>query len=233
MKNNSITWHGHSAFSIKHNGITLFIDPFLTGNPSCSINSIDELEAVDYVLLTHAHADHLGDAEAIAKKFQSNVIGIYEVCMWLGSKGVENVTPMNVGGGVDLGPFSIQMVQAFHSNSIETEPGTFIPAGDPAGLIITFDGLSIYHMGDTALFSDMKLIQEFYQPDLGLIPIGDRFTMGPKEAAYACNHFFNFKKVIPIHYDTFPLLTGKPETFKELVDKSEVVILESGESIAI
>lgn len=227
MPNVAITWLGHSTFHIKlASGEVILIDPWLEGNPSHPKGfSIDR---VDLLLITHGHFDHSGDAVALAKRFTPATISIFEVSSWLGSKGVENLSPMNKGGTqtVDVaGGIKVTMTHAQHSSSIE-DNGKVIYAGEPAGFVVGLpDGRRFYHAGDTCVFSDMELIHELYQPELAMLPIGDHFTMGPREAALACK-FLKPKTVIPMHYGTFPLLTGTPDTLKELLaDMPEVEIV--------
>ncbi|HET8967445.1 MAG TPA: metal-dependent hydrolase [Candidatus Acidoferrum sp.] len=215
LKGNRITYFGHSAFSLTTpSGQVALIDPWIMTNPRCP-ESLKKLSRVDAIFLTHAHSDHIGDALAIAKQFRPKLVAIFETCLWLADKGFnQEILPMSKGGTQQVGDFSVTMTHAMHSNSIE-ENGNRIYAGEPAGLVVRMPGgATIYHAGDTALFGDMKLIAELYQPQVAMLPIGDLFTMGPREAAYAIR-YLNVKHVIPMHYATFPVLTGTPEKLQE------------------
>lgn len=227
-----LTWIAHATFLIKTaSGQTILIDPWLKDNPACPAE-FKELKAVDTMLITHGHFDHTGDAVAVAQKHKPKVIGIIEICAWLQTKGVENTLQMNKGGTQAVGDVRVTMVNAVHSSSL-VEEGQIIYTGDPCGYVITFaNGLKIYHAGDTCVFGDMKLIQELYQPDIALLPIGDHFTMGPKEAAYACR-LLQPKAVVPMHWGTFPQLTGTPAEFKRQVSglNVEVVEMKPGQTI--
>ena len=211
----SITWLGHSTFHIKvADGPAILIDPWLKGNPS--FPSGYEAAPVDLVLITHGHSDHLdlGDLQSVVEKFEPEIVCNFEIATWLGSKGIPNALGMNKGGCHHTKGVRISMTQAQHSSSI-IEDGNIIYAGEPAGLVVRQpDGRAFYHAGDTNVFSDMQLIRRLYEPELALLPIGDLFTMGPKEAALACE-FLQPKLVIPIHYKTFPLLTGTAEKLRE------------------
>lgn len=214
-RGNRITYFGHSTFSLTTpSGQVALIDPWIMTNPSCP-DALKKLSRVDAIFLTHAHTDHMGDLLAIAKQFRPKLVAIFETCLWLGGKGFDkDILPMSKGGTQQIGDFSVTMTHAFHSNSIE-DNGERIYAGEPAGLVVKMPGgATIYHAGDTALFGDMKLIGELYQPQLAMLPIGDLYTMGPREAAYAIR-FLGVKHVIPMHYATFPVLTGTPEMLRE------------------
>ena len=212
-----VTWLGHSAVKLVGSK-TVYIDPFLTGNPKAS-TSPEEIDAADIVIVTHHHGDHTGDSFAICKKTGATLVGIHEVAVDAGNEGI-TVEGMNIGGTVEVEGVKIHMVTALHSAE----------KGDPAGVVIEMDGTTIYHAGDTGLTYDMKLIAEFFQPDLSFIPIGDRYTMGPASAAKAVE-FTSTKRAIPIHYGTFPLVESDPEEFKQKVSGlAEVIILNPGES---
>ena len=234
MKGNKLTYFGHSAFSLTTpSGQVAFIDPWVMTNPMCP-DELKKVSRLDVVFLSHAHSDHLGDLLALAKKFKPQIVAIYETCLWIQSKGFEDVTrPMGKGGTQKVGEFEVTLTHAFHSNSIDDD-GKVVYAGEPAGLIIRLPGgLTVYHAGDTSVFSDMKLIGELYKPDLALLPIGDHFTMGPREAAQALR-LLGVKHVVPMHYATFPVLTGRPEHLKQHakdIGGLEIHALKPGETL--
>jgi L-ascorbate metabolism protein UlaG (beta-lactamase superfamily) len=229
----SIKYLGHSTFLFTTPaGRKLLIDPWVQGNPACPEKD-KNLSGVDTMLITHGHADHMQDAVGIALKFKPKVACIYEIALYLGSKGVEDVVGMNKGGSARLNDIKATMVNAHHSSSIIREDGKIIYAGEPAGFVVEFEnGFKIYHAGDTCVFGDMKLIADLYQPDLLLLPIGDLYTMDPREAAYACR-LMNAKQVIPMHYGTFPPLTGTPEELRRLTADlgTEVLAMKPGETL--
>jgi L-ascorbate metabolism protein UlaG (beta-lactamase superfamily) len=237
MKLNGIklTWLGHSAFHIETpGGKHLLIDPFLTHNPKTPANK-KSFAKIDVILCTHGHSDHIADAADLAKKHNPTVVGIYELCIWLQKKGAQQIAPMNKGGTQAVGDIKVSMVHANHSNGVEDD-NQLVYGGEPAGFVITFEnGLRIYHAGDTNVFGDMAIIRDIYRPDLAILPIGDRFTMGPKEAAYACR-LLAPKAVIPMHWGTFPMLTGTPAEFgqeiKSLGLNVELIAMEPGETIS-
>ena len=214
LKGNKITYFGHSTFSLATaSGQTALIDPWVMTNPMCP-ESLKKVSRLDVVFLSHAHADHLGDLLALAKQHQPQIVSIFETGIWLVSKGFEKLNKsMGKGGTQKIGEFEVTMTHAFHSNCIE-DGDKIVYGGEPAGLIIRMPGgLTVYHAGDTTVFSDMKLIGELYRPDIAMLPIGDHFTMGPREAAHAVR-FLGVKHVVPMHYATFPVLTGTPEAFQ-------------------
>ncbi len=226
-----ITWLGHSTFRIETpGGKTVLIDPWVAGNPKCPEKE-KNLAKVDVMLCTHGHGDHIGDAVEIAKKYDPMVVGMYELCSWLQSKGVKRVSGMNKGGTQTVGDIKVTMVHALHSSGIE-DGGQMVYGGEAAGYVIEFsNGVKIYHSGDTCVFGDMAIIRELYAPDICLLPIGDHYTMGPREAAYACK-LLQPKMVIPMHYGTFPVLTGTPAEFRKLVPDVEVREMKPGETIS-
>ena len=230
---NRLTWLGHATFKITTpSGKVIVVDPWVDGNPMCP-KAAKKLTRVDTVLITHGHGDHIGDAVKIAKKFKPQMISIYETSLWLASKGVKNTTGMGKGGTIKAGEIEVTMVNALHSNGIE-DGKKMIYGGEPCGYILRLPGgLRIYHAGDTAIFGDMKLIAELYEPEIAMLPIGDYYTMGPREAAMAIR-LLNVKHVVPMHYGTFPVLTGTPEKLKELtkdIPGLEIHALKPGESI--
>jgi L-ascorbate metabolism protein UlaG (beta-lactamase superfamily) len=232
-RGNKITWLGHATFTVAApDGKVVLIDPWTVGNPACP-PAFRNHPRVDLMLITHGHSDHIGDAIAIAAHHKPQVIAIVEVAAWLASKGVEKVVMMNKGGTVKAGEIEVTMVDAHHSSSIEDDGG-LIYGGEPAGFIVKLPGgFTIYHAGDTCAFGDMKLIADLYKPELAMLPIGDHFTMGPREAAHAIR-LLGVKHVIPMHYGTFPMLTGTPEALREAardIANLEVHALKPGESI--
>lgn len=211
-----ITWYGHSAFRIEAAGAKILIDPFLSGNPSWGKGWEGPAEGVTHVLLTHGHSDHVGDSVAILKKTGATVVANFEICMYLVGQGVsdQKINPGNHGGTVDCGSFTTTFVQALHSSSMPGEGGSNTYLGNPAGLVLHFpEEPTVYHMGDTDIFSDMGLINELHEPKVAMVPIGDRFTMGGAVAALACRRFFNFETVIPCHYATFGMIDQTAEKF--------------------
>ncbi len=227
-----LTWLGHSACHLAIAGKSVLIDPFFKGNAKFPADFEPSLEQVDAIIVTHGHADHLGDTERLAKAFDATVIAMFEICVYLGARGVERTDPMNIGGTIDHGGLKITMVNALHSSAL-VEDGKPITMGDPAGVVIKSSEKTVYHAGDTDIFSDMALIQRLHQPKIGLIPIGDRFTMGPETAALACNEFLDLETIIPIHWGTFDLLSGDPDSFKPLVKRGEVLTPAPGEPLQL
>jgi L-ascorbate metabolism protein UlaG (beta-lactamase superfamily) len=208
-----ITWFGHSAFRVAFGDAVIMIDPFLSGNPKFDGDAMEAAAGCTHVLLTHGHNDHVGDALNILKATGAQLVSTYEVCVWLSGQGVENANFTNHGGTVDCGLFTTSVVQAIHSSSSDVD-GQITYLGNPAGLIVKAPGEpALYHMGDTDIFGDMGLINEIHQPQIGIVPIGDRFTMGAKTAALACQRFFDFKTVIPCHYGTFPIIDQTADAF--------------------
>lgn len=225
-----ITFQGHSCVTINYKEFRIIIDPFLTGNPVAKLTP-DQVD-VNVILLTHAHNDHLGDTVAIAKRNKARVICSHETANWLDWKDVM-AHGMSIGGGFSFDFGYVQMTPALHGNGyIDEEKQEIVYMGMPAGLVIRLDGKTIYHAGDTALFSDMKLIGHKYAVDLALLPIGDNFTMGPEDAVLAAE-WIGAKQVIPIHYNTFPTIEQDPQVFVNLLEDKGIngIILGVGESI--
>jgi L-ascorbate metabolism protein UlaG (beta-lactamase superfamily) len=208
-------------------GTTIYIDPWVMGNPSCpDSEKKEEAQKCDVMLCTHGHFDHIGDAVAIAKKHKPKVVGIFELCSWMKSKGVETIAPMNKGGTQQVGDIKVTMTHAVHSCGIQDDDGSIVYGGEACGYVIEFEnGVKLYHAGDTGPFSDMSIIHDLYKPDIAMLPIGDHFTMGPREAAYACG-LLKAKTVIPMHFATFPQLTGTPAALAKLVARTGVEVME-------
>jgi L-ascorbate metabolism protein UlaG (beta-lactamase superfamily) len=231
LKGTRITWLGHATVLVQSaKGTNILIDPFIKDNPKYPRNY--SLPAkIDYILLTHGHVDHIADVVPVAAKHGSTVVAIFELADYVAGKGVASTIGMNLGGTVQLNDVAATMVEAKHSAGTHDETGTHY-AGVAAGYVLTVtDGPVLYHAGDTAVFGDMKLIQELYRPDVAMLPIGGHFTMGPHEAALAVR-LLAPKTVLPLHFGTFPPLTGTPEQLAALVDVGvEVVRWTPGESI--
>ena len=222
-----ISYHGHSVVKIKTNTHTFLIDPFITGNGQTDLKASEE--KVDVILLTHGHNDHLGDTVDLAKRNNATVIATFELANYIESFGI-NVHAMGIGGAYDFEFGRVKFTQAFHSNSYTTEDGKIIYGGMPAGVLLTIQDKTIYHAGDTALFGDMKLIGERNDIDVAFLPIGDNFTMGPEDAAYAVQ-LLKPRIVVPVHYNTFPPIKQDPQLFKSLVDTADVQVLNAGDYV--
>jgi len=226
-----ITWLGHGSFHFQlPSGQVIVMDPWTNGNPAYPQNF--QIQHVDTICVTHGHFDHIHDAVPLAQQFSPEVVAIFEICSWLESKGVKNTRAMNKGGSQKTGDVTVTMVHAVHSCGILDE-GKIIYGGEAAGFVIKLpDGRSLYFAGDTNVFTDMSLIAEIYKPELAFLPIGDLFTMSPREAAVACR-MLKVKKVIPMHFGTFPPLTGRPDELAKLIAGSgtEVWPLEPGKPV--
>jgi L-ascorbate metabolism protein UlaG (beta-lactamase superfamily) len=232
-RGNKLTWLGHAAFKIETpTGKVILVDPWILTNPMCPEKD-KKFERIDTMLVTHGHFDHIADAVELGKKFKPQIVGIYELCAWLESKGVSGTNSMNKGGTQKVGEIEVTMVNALHSCGIK-DGDQIVYGGEACGYIIRLPGgLTIYHAGDTAVFGDMKIIADLYAPDLAMLPVGDHFTMGPREAALAIR-MLNVRHVIPMHFGTFPLLTGNPEQLRQLtrdINGLEIHALKPGESL--
>lgn len=230
----TLTWLGHGTFLFTTpQGRRILADPWVNGNPACP-GSQKAITKLDVILVTHGHSDHVGDAVEIAAKTGAPVVGIFEVCQWLAGRGVKQVLPMNKGGTQVVAGTRVTMVHALHSSSHIDDAGiTYL--GEAAGYVLGFDpGPTVYFAGDTAAFADMQLIRDLYAPTLAILPIGDLFTMGPREAAKACA-LLGVKRAVPMHFGTFPALTGTPEAFRTLVESQgvEVIALKPGQSVEV
>ncbi|KJL05834.1 MULTISPECIES: metal-dependent hydrolase [Priestia] len=221
-----VSYHGHSIVKIETKGKTILIDPFITGNELTDLNA-EEVKA-DVILLTHGHNDHVGDTVEIAKRSGALVVAVAELATYLSWQGL-NVHPMSIGGAYTFDFGTVKLTQAFHGSSYTENNEKIIYTGMPAGLLLTIEGKTIYHAGDTALFSDLKLIGR-HKPDLAFLPIGDNFTMGPEDAAIAAE-WVQAKLVVPIHYNTFPVIKQDPHQFVESLSGIEGKVLKAGEGL--
>ena len=224
-----ISYHGHSIVKIQSNGKNIIIDPFIRGNGLTDL--VVENEKPDAILLTHGHNDHVGDTVEIAKANDSLVVAPNELAVYLGWQGV-SVHNMHIGGARQFDFGWVKYTQAFHGSSYVTDKQEIIYTGMPAGILFQAEGLTIYHAGDTALFGDMELIGKRHPIDVAFLPIGDNFTMGIEDAAYAVS-LLKPRIVVPIHYNTFPPIEQDPQAFADLVKDAEVQILKAGEFVAL
>jgi L-ascorbate metabolism protein UlaG (beta-lactamase superfamily) len=231
----SITFAGHSAVFIKTSEGIVAIDPWLEANPACP-EALKSPDTIDLIVLTHGHADHASEAVRYAKRLGSTLAATYELALIMGSEGVpqDNLRPMNKGGSITWNGLTITLTNAFHSSSYDKADGTTVYAGEACGVVISDGTKTVYHAGDTCLFSDMKDIGQRYKPDVALLPIGDVFTMGPAEAAEAAKRV-GCGVAIPIHYNTFDLLTGTAEEFSSACSKAGVTyaVIEPGGTYSV
>lgn len=221
----SFTWLGHATFLFRSpGGKRILIDPWVATNPACP-EAAKKIGDLDLILVTHGHSDHAGDAVSLGRSSGARLVAPYELSVWLQGKGLQNVTGMNPGGTLAALGLSVTMVPALHSSSAE-EDGRIVYLGVATGYVIRFeDGVTIYFAGDTSIFGDMRLIGEMYRPTIGFLPIGDMYTMGPEQAAKACD-LLGIRQVVPMHYGTFPALTGTPAKLRELVEPRGIEVLE-------
>ena len=227
-----ITWLGHGTFQFQlPSGEVIVMDPWTDGNPKYP--AAHQFSRIDVMLITHGHFDHIHDAVPLAKEFSPQIAAIYEICHWLESKGVKNVNPMNKGGSQKVGAVTVTMTHAVHSCGI-VDDGKIIYGGEAAGFVLRLaDGRALYFAGDTNVFTDMQLIEQLYHPELAFLPIGDLFTMSPREAAAACR-MLKAKKVVPMHFGTFPALTGTRQQLADLLKDTpatQVWTLEPGKPV--
>ncbi len=220
-----LTWLGHASFLIEFQDLKILIDPWVLNNPATP-QHLKSFDKIDMMLITHGHFDHIADAVGLGKQHEPQVVGIFETCEWLGGKGVGNLNGMNKGGTLPMQGVDVTMVHADHSCGITEDDGSIVYGGEAVGYVMTFaNGFRVYHAGDTNVFGDMEIIASLYKPDLALLPVGDRFTMGPREARLAIE-LLNAPMVVPMHFGTFPLLTGTPAKLRELTEGMAVQILE-------
>ncbi len=227
-----IVWYGHSCFRLETGNSAILIDPFLKGNPTFEQSGIAWDEAtkdISHVALTHGHPDHVGDAAEICQKRGATLYANFELAMYVKSKGAERLEPMNTGGTVAADDFDLTLVNALHSSSQDTY------LGNPNGIVIRpKDGKTLYHMGDTDMFGGMALIAEFHKPGIGIVPIGDRFTMGARSAAFTCKKFFQFEMILPCHYGTFPgMLDPNADKFVAEMSGHNVVVPKVGQALTV
>jgi L-ascorbate metabolism protein UlaG (beta-lactamase superfamily) len=232
LQGTKLTWLGHSTFKIETaTGNTILIDPWVMNNPACP-EKLKKFDEIDVMLCTHGHFDHIGDAVALAKQHQPTVVGIFELAHWMEKKGVAKTAPMNKGGSQQVGDIRVTMVHADHSCGI-LDGDQIVYGGEACGYVIEFEnGVKIYHAGDTNIFGDMHIIHELYEPEIVCLPIGGLFTMSPREAAYACK-LLKPKTVVPMHFGTFPPLTGRPSQLQEMVADFgiEVIDIQPGQTL--
>jgi L-ascorbate metabolism protein UlaG (beta-lactamase superfamily) len=226
-----ITWLGHGTFQFRlPSGQVIIMDPWIEGNPAYPKGHT--IRRVDAICITHGHSDHIHDAVPLAARFSPEVVAIFETAAWLESKGVKKTHGMNKGGSVKVGEVTVTMTHAVHSCGI-LDGGKMVYGGEAAGYVLRFaDSRALYFAGDTGVFSDMALIEQLYHPELAFLPIGDLFTMGPREAALACR-LLRPNKVIPMHFGTFPPLTGRPDDLRTRIAGLETVVwpLEPGKPV--
>ena len=221
----SITWLGHATFILQTpGGKRIVTDPWLEGNPACPADR-KRIDKADLILLSHGHSDHSGDVVGVARATGAPVVTINELGHWLEQKGLQKVEGLNFGGTLTVAGLEVTLVPAVHTSSV-VENGVNVYLGAPAGFVIKLEnGQRIYFAGDTALFGDMRLIGELYAPEIAFLPIGDYYTMGPDAAARACT-MLGVRQVVPMHFGTFPILTGRPERLRQLVEPHGIDVLE-------
>lgn len=230
-----LTWLGHHTFKLETGGgRVVLIDPWVEGNPACP-RELKSFERIDVMTISHGHGDHMADVVTLGKKFNPAIVCNVEIHHFLRKQGVASTAPMNKGGTQEVAGLRFTMVHAVHSSGIE-DGGEMIYGGEACGFVITLeDGTRLYHAGDTAVFSDMALIGELYAPDIAILPIGDHYTMSPREAALAVR-LLKPRRVVPAHFGTYPILTGTPDALRAEMAKlgvtAEVVALKPGQSLS-
>lgn len=222
-----VSFHGHSVVKVDTGKHRIIIDPFIKGNEACDLDP--STEKADVILLTHGHNDHVGETLEIAKNNNALVVATAELADYFASKGL-NTHPMHIGGSREFDFGKVQFTQAYHGSSYTEEDGTVIYGGMPGGILLTVNGKTIYHLGDTALFTDLKMYGELNDIDIAFIPIGDNFTMGPSDALLAAE-WVNAKKVVPVHYNTFPPIEQDPEAWASQVKAGNAHVMQVGETI--
>jgi L-ascorbate metabolism protein UlaG (beta-lactamase superfamily) len=224
-----VSYHGHSVVKVETANHTILFDPFISGNEACDLDA--NTVKADVILLTHAHNDHVGDTFEIAKRNHALVVAPNELANYLSSKGL-NAHPMHIGGSHEFDFGKVKFTQAFHGSSYTEEDGSVVYGGMPGGILLTVEGKTIYHVGDTALFTDLKMYGEMNDIDVAFIPIGDNFTMGPEDALVAAD-WINAKIVVPVHYNTFPVIEQDPDDFVSKVRTGEGRALKVGEGLEL
>ena len=233
-----LTWFGHSAFGVEIDHAKILFDPFFFGEFEDKKKQQAAISGTTHVLLTHGHDDHIGSSLEICKSTGAQLVANFEICMHLVGQGLSDkqINPGNLGGTLDCGGFSTTFVRADHSSSTQTGEGRNLYLGNPAGLVLHAPGeKTLYHMGDTDIFSDMALINELHQPQIGLVPIGDRFTMGGAVAALACRRYFRFETILPCHYGSFPIIDANADKFLAAMegDAKKVKVVKAGDTLSL
>jgi L-ascorbate metabolism protein UlaG (beta-lactamase superfamily) len=228
-----ITWLGHSAFRVEGGQHIILIDPFLSGNGKFTGSVEEASRGCTHVVLSHGHDDHVGDTVEICKSTGATLVAAFELAEYLGAKGVEKIEYGNPGGTIDIGGGAdVSFVKAFHSSSTVVD-GKPVYLGAPCGIVIRGLGKTLYHMGDTEIFGDMALVNELFEPSIGCVPIGDRFTMGALSASMACKKYFQFETVIPMHYGTFPVIEQDAAKFQAHMAGQNVIVPEIGAAFEV